>query len=96
MNKIENYKLLPGRSLGLKVVYSDGRPEYDPAPKDFRWNLELGGITKAPDWIEEAVAENGLHVWHWAQGNPHLSSLWRKNPIWLAVEYYQYEQGCAS
>lgn len=89
MNKIENYKLPPGRSLGLKVVYPDGRPELW-FLEDFRWSLELGGTTEALEWESSQHWDGGLHVWEWAQGFLGISGLWRdRDPegVWLAVEY---------
>lgn len=88
MNVIENYVLLEGKSLGLKVAYEDGKPESWYAPEGFRWNLTLGGETVAPDWDPEPVCGGGLHVWEWAQGNIRASSIWyRPDVIWTAVEY---------
>lgn len=89
MNKIEDYSLPEGRSLGLKVVLSGGRPEHEDAPKEFKgWNLELGGLTEAPDWDSTPDFGGGLHVWEWAQGTLELSRIWEKFVVvWLAVEY---------
>lgn len=88
MNKIENYVLPFGKSLGLCVVYEDGKPEHHKAPIDFRWNLELGGSTEDPDWDPGFDVGGGLHVWEWAQGCLDLSLIWfRVDVVWLTVEY---------
>lgn len=99
MNKIENYTLPEGRSLGLKVVWANGRPEYKDAPKDFRWNLELGGETVAPDWDPIHYWGGGLYIWAWAQGYLDASEIWHKSDVvWLAVEFdtepTMYLYGC--
>lgn len=82
-----NYVLPPGKSLGLKVVHSDGRPEFKNAD-GFLWDLTPGGETVAQNWSPDPLDGGGLHLWAWAQGEIWYSSIWRSDDVlWLVVEY---------
>lgn len=83
LESIDNYTLPPNKSLGLKVVYSNGQSA-SLKTLSFRWNLELGGETDVPapslDWE--------LLVWAWAQGTLIDPSTWdQSDVIWLALEF---------
>lgn len=83
-----SYVLPPGKALGLKVVLPGGKPESPFASRDFRWNLEPGGVTTAPDWDPYPERRWGLHIWEGAQGDLSTSAIWNKpGVIWLAVEF---------
>lgn len=91
----KDYKLPPGRSLGLKVVYEDGRPEFELAPEGFLWNLTPGGETEAPDWNSTPECGGGLHIWSSAQGDLSLSRIWGKlDAVWVVVEYNTADAVC--
>lgn len=87
--ELRDYKLPPGKSLGMKVVYKDGKPEYECAAISFRWETSLKGyLTYADDWNPDPKVGGGLHVWEWGQGDLGTSKIWhRPDVLWLAVEY---------
>lgn len=82
------YRLPDNCSLGLKFVHPDGSPMYSDPPEGFKWNLELGGETEAPDWDPEPEFGGGLHLWAWAQGDPDAAPRFETaGAVWLVVEY---------
>lgn len=77
-------------ALGLKVVGENGKPESSFASANFRWNLEIGGITRASDWNPIPKCGKGLHIWPWGCGNLYTSKFWiisQDIVQWLVVEY---------
>jgi hypothetical protein len=52
---------------------------------DFIWNLEIGGITTAPDWEPTEECGQGLHGFLNGEGNGYLVD-WSEEAIWLVVE----------
>ena len=51
----------------------------------FKWNLEIGGITEAPDWNSEPECGGGLHGLLHGKGNgAYLNS--SKDSLWMVCE----------
>jgi len=51
----------------------------------FKWNLEIGDITEAPDWNPEPVCGGGLHGLLNGKGNGgHLD--WSEDALWMVCE----------
>ena len=51
----------------------------------FKWNLEIGGITEAPDWNSEPECGGGLHGLLNGKGNGHYLH-WSKDALWMVCE----------
>ena len=50
----------------------------------FKWNLEIGGITEAPDWNPEPKCGGGLHGLLHGKGGWYLN--WGLNALWMVCE----------
>lgn len=68
------------QNLVLRTCNKDGS-SWD----GFEWNLEIGGITTAPDWISNSECGNGLHGFLNGEGDGHLAN-WKTDAIWMVVE----------
>jgi hypothetical protein len=66
--------------LVLRTCDKNGRSK-----NDFQWNLEIGGLTTAPDWKETKECGNGLHGFLNGEGDGSLAD-WSDDAIWIVVE----------
>jgi hypothetical protein len=66
--------------LVLRTCNADGTSK-----NSFQWNLEIGGITTAPDWEPTAECGNGLHGFLNGEGDGSLAG-WSGSMIWMVVE----------
>ena len=51
----------------------------------FQWNIEIGGITEAPDWNPEPVCGGGLHGLLHGKGDGSYFD-WRRDVLWMVCE----------
>lgn len=51
----------------------------------FQWNIEIGGITEAPDWNPEPVCGGGLHGLLHGKGDGSYFD-WRREALWMVCE----------
>ena len=67
-------------NLFLRTCNSDGTSH-----DGFKWNLEIGGITEAPDWNPEPKCGSGLHGLLNGKGNgAYLNS--SEDALWMVCE----------
>jgi hypothetical protein len=66
--------------LVLRTCSADGTSR-----NNFQWNLEIGGITTAPDWKPTTECGNGLHGFLNGEGDGSLAD-WSEDAIWMVVE----------
>ena len=67
-------------NLFLRTCNSDGT-----SYEGFQWNLEIGGITEAPDWNPEPECGGGLHgLLHGKGDGENLDH--SKDALWMACE----------
>ena len=51
----------------------------------FQWNIEIGGITEAPDWNPEPECGGGLHGLLHGNGDGSCFD-WRRDALWMVCE----------
>jgi hypothetical protein len=67
-------------NLFLRTCNADGTSH-----GGFQWNLEIDGVTEAPDWNPEPVCGNGLHGLLNGKGSGHYLD-WSENALWMVCE----------
>lgn len=97
INKMENLEKLT-KEMAMKEVADNQDMKYlilrnclpeGRSHNEFQWNLEIDGITKAPDWNSVPECGQGLHGWLWGEGNAY-SSNYNNSSVWLVCEIDKY------
>jgi hypothetical protein len=68
-------------TYALRSCKAGGISPYD---KTFTWNLEIGGITTAPDWENSPGCGRGLHGFLNGEGRGDLAC-WDEDAVWLVL-----------
>jgi hypothetical protein len=68
-------------AYALRSCKAGGISPYD---RTFTWNLEIGGITTAPDWENSPACGHGLHGFLNGEGRGDLAC-WDKDAVWLVL-----------